>query len=77
MKVEKDTAGLALRRFIAFIIIRKMLWGDPVSGWASTVCIILFCSGIQLFTTGVLGQYVAKTYTEVKQRPHYVIREEN
>ncbi|MDR2553377.1 MAG: glycosyltransferase family 2 protein [Treponema sp.] len=44
-------------------------------GWASTACIVLFCSGIQLFTTGILGQYLAKTYTEVKQRPHYVIQE--
>ncbi|MDR0598775.1 MAG: glycosyltransferase family 2 protein [Treponema sp.] len=44
-------------------------------GWASTACIVLFCGGIQLFTTGILGQYLAKTYTEVKQRPHYVIRE--
>jgi glycosyltransferase involved in cell wall biosynthesis len=63
--------------FIVFIIIRKIIWGDPVDGWASTICIILFCSGIQLFTTGILGQYLAKTYTEVKRRPHYLIREEN
>ena len=60
---------------ILFIIIRKMVWGDPVSGWASTACIILFCSGIQLFTTGILGQYIAKVYTEVKHRPQYIIRE--
>jgi len=62
---------------IIFIIIRKFVWGDPVSGWASTICIILFCSGIQLFTVGILGQYVAKIYTEVKHRPHYIIREAN
>jgi glycosyltransferase involved in cell wall biosynthesis len=62
--------------FISFIIFRKILWGDPVDGWASTACIILFCSGIQLFTVGVLGQYLAKTYTEVKQRPHFIVREE-
>jgi glucosyltransferase len=60
---------------IIFIIIRKLAYGDPVAGWASTICIILFCSGIQLFTTGILGQYIAKTYTETKQRPHYIIRE--
>jgi glycosyltransferase involved in cell wall biosynthesis len=62
--------------FIALIIIRKILFGDPVDGWASTICVILFCSGIQLFTVGILGQYLAKTYTEVKHRPHYIIREE-
>ena len=61
--------------FIIFIIIRRLVWGDPVDGWASTVCIILFCSGIQLFTVGILGQYIAKIYTEAKQRPHYIIRE--
>jgi len=60
---------------IIFIVIRKLVYGDPVAGWASTICIILFCSGIQLFTTGILGQYIAKTYTETKQRPHYIIRE--
>jgi glycosyltransferase involved in cell wall biosynthesis len=62
--------------FIALIVIRKIIFGDPVDGWASTICIVLFCSGIQLFTVGILGQYLAKTYTEVKNRPHYIIREE-
>jgi hypothetical protein len=61
--------------FTAFIIIRKLRWGDPVDIWASTVCVILFCSGIQLFTIGILGQYMARIYTETKQRPHYIIRE--
>ncbi|GHV57577.1 glycosyl transferase family 2 [Bacteroidia bacterium] len=63
--------------FIGFIIIRKAIWGDPVAGWASTICIILFCSGIQLFSIGILGQYLAKTYTEVKQRPQFIILEQN
>jgi glycosyltransferase involved in cell wall biosynthesis len=65
-------AALAL---IVFIIIRRLTFGDPVDGWASTVCIILLCSGIQLFTIGILGQYMAKIYTEVKQRPHYIVKE--
>ena len=60
---------------IIFVVVRKLAYGDPVAGWASTICIILFCSGIQLFTIGILGQYIAKTYTETKQRPHYIIRE--
>jgi glycosyltransferase involved in cell wall biosynthesis len=67
---------LAALSFIAVIVVRKLVWGDPVDGWASTVCIILFCSGAQLFTTGIVGHYLTKTYTEVKQRPHYLIREE-
>jgi glycosyltransferase involved in cell wall biosynthesis len=61
--------------FIVFIIIHRIGWGSTVDGWASTACIVLLCSGLQLFTTGILGQYLAKTYTEVKQRPHYIIRE--
>jgi glycosyltransferase involved in cell wall biosynthesis len=61
--------------FICVIVIQKLVWSIPTDGWASTVCIILFCSGIQLFTIGILGQYMAKTYTEVKQRPHFIIKE--
>ncbi|MDR2194096.1 MAG: glycosyltransferase family 2 protein [Treponema sp.] len=67
--------GLSIACIIV-IIIQKFLFNASVEGWASTACIMLFCSGIQLFTTGILGQYLAKTYTEVKQRPHYVVREE-
>ena len=61
---------------IIFIIVRKLVFGDPVSGWPSLVCIILFLSGVQFFCTGILGQYLAKTYMEVKRRPIYLIREE-
>jgi glycosyltransferase involved in cell wall biosynthesis len=62
--------------FTALTVIRKLVMRLPDSGWSSTICVILFTSGIQLFTTGILGTYLAKTHTEVKQRPHYVIREE-
>lgn len=61
---------------IIFIIVRKLVFGDPVSGWPSLVCIMLFLSGVQFFCTGILGQYLAKTYMEVKRRPIYLIREE-
>lgn len=60
---------------IIFIIVRKLIFGDPVSGWPSLVCIMLFLSGIQFFCTGILGQYLAKTYMEVKRRPIYLLRE--
>lgn len=60
-----------------FIITRKLVWGDPVAGWASTICIIIFIGGIQLFCLGIIGQYIAKIYTETKQRPHYIISETN
>ena len=59
-----------------FVVVRKLIFGDPVSGWPSLVCIMLFLSGVQFFCTGILGQYLAKTYMEVKHRPIYVVREE-
>ena len=62
--------------FLIFIIIRKLLHGDPVQGWASMVCIIIFVSGLQLFTTGILGLYLSKIYIEVKQRPIFIAKEE-
>lgn len=61
---------------IVFIIVRKLIFGDPVSGWPSLVCIMLLTSGIQFFCTGILGQYLAKTYMEVKSRPIYLVKEE-
>ena len=61
---------------IVFIIVRKLVFGDPVSGWPSLVCIMLFLSGVQFFCTGILGQYMAKTYMEVKRRPIYLVKEE-
>ena len=62
---------------IIFIIVRKLMFGDPVDGWASTVCIVTFVGGIQLFCMGIMGQYMAKMYSEVKNRPRYIIQETN
>lgn len=61
---------------IVVTIFRKAVFGDPVSGWPSLVCIISLVSGVQLFCLGILGQYLAKTYMEVKKRPIYLIKEE-
>lgn len=62
---------------LVFVFIRKLVFGDPVSGWASLVCIILFIGGIQLFCMGIMGQYISKNYMESKSRPHYIVRETN
>lgn len=59
-----------------FIVVRAAIFGDPVAGWPSMVSIILVIGGVQLFCMGVLGQYLAKTYMEVKKRPIYLIKEE-
>ena len=61
---------------IIVTIIRKALFGDPTSGWPSLVCIISLVSGVQLFCLGIVGQYLSKTYLEVKRRPIYIIKEE-
>ncbi len=62
---------------ILFIIGKTVLFGDPVAGWPSTACLILFVGGVQLFCVGILGQYLAKTYLEVKGRPIYICKETN
>ena len=60
---------------IIFIIVITTIYGDPTNGWPSLVCIIFFVSGIQLFSLGIIGQYLSKTYLEVKNRPIYIIKE--
>lgn len=60
---------------IIFIIIRKLTVGDPVSGWASLVCIILFVGGLQLLALGIIGKYIAKIFLETKKRPVYIVKE--
>ena len=62
---------------LVVIIIRRLCFGDPVAGWASTMCVIVFIGAIQLFCIGIMGQYLAKTYNEAKKRPHYIISESN
>ena len=61
---------------IIVTIVRKAMFGDPTSGWPSLVCIISLVSGVQLFCLGIVGQYLSKTYLEVKHRPIYIVKEE-
>lgn len=70
---------LCLIAFIMIIVIiaKTILYGDPTAGWPSLVCIIFFCSGIQLFCLGIMGQYLSKTYLETKKRPIYILKETN
>ena len=60
---------------VAYIIIKTLLFGDPVGGWPSMACMVMFMGGVQLFCMGILGEYLAKTYLEVKRRPVYVLSE--
>ena len=66
--------------FISFIMIivviaKTLMFGDPVGGWPSLVCIIFFVSGVQLFCLGIIGAYLSKTYLETKNRPIYIVKE--
>ncbi len=63
--------------FLVFIVVRRVCFGDPVAGWASTMCVIIFIGGMQMFCVGIMGQYIARTYTESKRRPHYIVAESN
>ena len=63
--------------FIVIIVIKTLVLGDPTSGWPSLVCIIFMVSGIQLFSLGIIGQYLSKTYLEVKKRPIYIVKDTN
>ena len=60
---------------IAVIIVRTLVWGDPVSGWPSLACIIFMVSGVQLLCTGIVGEYLSKTYLETKKRPIFILKD--
>ena len=62
---------------IIYIVIKTLIVGDPTSGWPSMMCMIFLLSGIQLFSMGIIGQYLSKTYLEVKKRPVYIIKDTN
>ncbi len=62
---------------IVLLCVRHVIWNNPVHGWDSLVCIIVFLSGLQLFCAGIIGQYLSKMYLEIKRRPHYIIAEQS
>lgn len=62
--------------YMLWVWVRVMLWGDPVAGWPSMVCLIIFLGGIQLLVGGILGAYLGRVYLEVKRRPMYIVSEE-
>ena len=60
---------------VIVIVVRTLVWGDPVAGWPSLVCIVFMVGGVQLLCTGIVGQYLAKTYLETKHRPIYILKD--
>lgn len=61
--------------YLVFVIVKYCLYGDPVQGWPTMICIMLFLGGVQLLFMGIIGQYLGKTYLEVKKRPVYLLSE--
>ena len=57
------------------IVVRTLIWGDPVAGWPTLACILLFIGGTLHISLGIIGQYLGKAYMESKHRPHYIVRE--
>ena len=62
--------------FMIFIFVKALIYGDPVAGWPSMMCIISLIGGVQLLCLGIMGQYMSKMYMEVKDRPKYLVKEE-
>ena len=62
---------------LVFIVVRALLYGDPVAGWPSMMCVIILMGGLQLLCMGILSTYLSKTYLETKRRPVYIVREKD
>ena len=62
---------------LIFVFVRRLIFGDPIAGWASTMCVIIFIGGIQLLCLGIMGEYIGKTYMETKKRPQYIVGRTN
>ncbi|MBQ2116508.1 MAG: glycosyltransferase family 2 protein [Lachnospiraceae bacterium] len=62
--------------FMLFIFVRALIYGDPVAGWPSIICVVTFIGGVQLLCTGIIGEYMSKMYMEVKDRPKYLVKDE-
>lgn len=61
--------------FLIIVVVRALVFGDPVSGWPSTMSVILLLGGLNLLVLGIIGQYLAKTYLETKARPLFIVKE--
>ena len=74
---REEQATMTTLAALVVVLVKTLAFGDPVAGWPSMICIILFLGGVQLLTVGIMGQYLAKTYLETKKRPIYILAEKS
>ena len=63
--------------YLIFILVKTLIFGDPVAGFPTLISVILFLGGVLLLCVGILGEYIARMYNETKRRPGYIVREFN
>ncbi len=69
-------SALAAFAWGVFIVLRTLVWDDPVQGWPSLMTVVLFLGGLQLVALGIIGEYLGRLYLEAKQRPLYLVADE-
>ena len=65
--------GLGAIVYLIWTLIKVMVWGDPVAGFPTLICVILFLGSVQLICMGILGEYIARIFNESKRRPNYLV----
>ena len=61
--------------YMIFVVVKTLIFGEPVAGYPTLICMMLLIGGVQLLCMGIIGEYISKIYLESKKRPNYIIKE--